>query len=109
MLTMQTRLDCPHSFATDDCPDLLCDYDGKCDGELYECCLFDKSHGEQMALIQEHHLYFKEDEKEQSCTSCILDGTDACTRGAGRAVDDSICKDFITEKEDKHERQQANQ
>lgn len=37
---------------------------------------------------------------EKDCTDCILDGTDACTRGAGRAVDDEICKDFI-ESEDK--------
>lgn len=32
---------------------------------------------------------------KKDCTDCILDGTDACTRGAGRAVDDEICDDFI--------------
>ena len=30
-----------------------------------------------------------------NCTECILDGTDACKRGAGRAVDDTICEDFM--------------
>ena len=29
------------------------------------------------------------------CSDCIKDGTDACTRGAGRAVDDEICVDFM--------------
>ena len=35
----------------------------------------------------------------KNCTNCILDGTDACPRGAGRAVDDEICEEFIGEKE----------
>ena len=35
-----------------------------------------------------------------TCDDCILDLTDACSRGAGRAVDDEICEDFISEKED---------
>ncbi|MBO7733864.1 MAG: hypothetical protein J6S67_14975 [Methanobrevibacter sp.] len=30
-----------------------------------------------------------------NCTDCIKDGTDACPRGAGRAVDDEICDDFL--------------
>lgn len=30
-----------------------------------------------------------------TCTDCILDGTDACSRGAGRAVDDEICENFM--------------
>lgn len=30
-----------------------------------------------------------------TCVSCILDGTDACARGAGRAVDDEICDKFL--------------
>lgn len=34
-------------------------------------------------------------EAKQNCTDCIIDGTDACSRGAGRAVDDEICGDFI--------------
>lgn len=29
------------------------------------------------------------------CEHCILDGTDACSRGAGRAVDDEACEDYI--------------
>ena len=32
-----------------------------------------------------------------NCADCILDGTDACQRGAGRAVDDSVCDKFIAE------------
>lgn len=54
MLSMKTRLECLHSFATEDIPDLLCDYDGKCDGKLYECCMYDKSFSEQMELIAEN-------------------------------------------------------
>jgi len=34
----------------------------------------------------------------RNCTDCILDGTDACSRGAGRAVDDKICGDFFPTK-----------
>ena len=30
-----------------------------------------------------------------SCSTCILDNTDACTRGAGRAVDDDACEDYL--------------
>ena len=30
-----------------------------------------------------------------NCGDCILDGTDACSRGAGRAIDDEPCGDFI--------------
>lgn len=33
--------------------------------------------------------------EKHSCADCLLDGTDACSRGAGRAVDDRICEDFI--------------
>ena len=29
------------------------------------------------------------------CSTCILDNTDACTRGAGRAVDDDACEDYL--------------
>lgn len=34
------------------------------------------------------------------CTECVLDGTDACPRGAGRAVDSEVCEDFLKEGED---------
>lgn len=34
-----------------------------------------------------------------TCDNCILDLTDACPKGAGRAIDDEICKDFIGEGE----------
>lgn len=35
----------------------------------------------------------------KNCTDCILDGTDACRRGAGRAVNDMVCEYFIDDKE----------
>ena len=31
------------------------------------------------------------------CADCVLDNTDACSRGAGRAVDDEPCEDFLAE------------
>lgn len=34
----------------------------------------------------------------KNCTDCILDGTDACKRGAGRAVDDEVCECFVDDK-----------
>ena len=34
-------------------------------------------------------------ESPTSCSTCILDNTDACTRGAGRAVDDDACEDYL--------------
>jgi hypothetical protein len=33
--------------------------------------------------------------KDAGCSECILDKTDACSRGAGRAVNDEVCDDFI--------------
>ena len=51
---MQTRLDCKYSFATDDNKNLRCEIcDSICDGPLYDCCLWDKSYDEQMAIIAE--------------------------------------------------------
>lgn len=43
-------------------------------------------------------------EADKDCTDCILDGTDACQRGAGRAVDAEVCEDFIGESEGENER-----
>lgn len=54
MLSLKTRLECTHSFATEDSPDLHCDYDGKCDGKLYECCLYDRDYADSMALVYEN-------------------------------------------------------
>ena len=34
------------------------------------------------------------------CTDCALDETDACPRGAGRAVDSEICKEFLERTEE---------
>lgn len=35
--------------------------------------------------------------EDTKCTDCILDTTDACPRGAGRAIDDEICEKFMEE------------
>lgn len=37
----------------------------------------------------------KMSESPTSCSTCILDNTDACTRGAERAVDDEACEDYL--------------
>ena len=42
---------------------------------------------------------FISEHMKRNCTDCILDGTDACSRGAGRAVDSEVCKDFLTKEE----------
>lgn len=56
MISLKTRLKCPHSYATDDIHDLLCDIgDTKCDGTLYEDCLEAcGSFTEEMELIAEN-------------------------------------------------------
>lgn len=54
MLSMLTRLKCEHSYATEDSPHLLCDFDGACDGTLYDYCLFNKDMTEQMEMIAEN-------------------------------------------------------
>lgn len=38
-------------------------------------------------------------ESELGCDDCILDDTDACRRGAGRAIDDEPCEGFLAESE----------
>lgn len=38
--------------------------------------------------------------KAVDCTECVLDGTDACPRGAGRAVDSEVCEEFLKEGEE---------
>ena len=65
MLSMQTRLKCEHSYAAEDSPDLFCDFDGKCDGKLYECCLFGKSMAECMEIIAENERAVKLTELEK--------------------------------------------
>lgn len=53
MLSLKTRLECQHSYATDDSTSLFCEFDGVCDGKLYECCLWGKSFADEMRLIEE--------------------------------------------------------
>lgn len=66
------------------------------DGSWYECS--------ECGAIREAVGYFenfcpncgtKMSESQTSCSTCILDYTDACTRGAGRAVDDEACEDYL--------------
>lgn len=52
MISLKTRLECPHSFATDDSPHLYCDFDGRCDGKLYACCL-DNDMGRAISMVLE--------------------------------------------------------
>lgn len=53
-MTLQQRLDCPHSYATEDNKNLLCDIgDNICDGTLYRDCLMDRSFDEQMEIVKE--------------------------------------------------------
>lgn len=52
--------------------------------------------GKKRHIKRYRHCPLKEVvEPKANCTDCILDGTDACSRGAGRAVDDEICEDFL--------------
>lgn len=53
-LSMNTRLECKHSYVVEESAILFCEYGGKCDGKLYECCLFGKSMSEEMAIIAEY-------------------------------------------------------
>ena len=53
-MTLQDRLDCPHSYATQENKNLMCDIGEKeCDGKLYQDCLIDRSFDEQMRLVKE--------------------------------------------------------
>lgn len=53
-MTLQQRLDCPHSYATEDSKNLMCDIgETVCDGTLYQDCLVDRSFDEQMRLVKE--------------------------------------------------------
>jgi len=42
-LSLQDRLDCSHSYASEETPELQCDYSfcEKCDGTVWEHCLWD--------------------------------------------------------------------
>ena len=52
-MTLQQRIDCQHSYATEDSKNLMCECGDVCDGKIYDCCLYDKSFSEQMELIDE--------------------------------------------------------
>ena len=52
ILTFQERLDCPHSFNSEDNKNLQCDYEfcEICDGTLWEHCMWDMSEKMQMIV-----------------------------------------------------------
>lgn len=53
-MTLQQKLDCHHSYTTEDSTSLLCDIGNTiCDGTLYQDCLIDRSFDEQMRLLEE--------------------------------------------------------
>lgn len=52
-LTFQEQLDCPHSYATEDNKNLLCDIgDNICDGIVYDCCLWDNQDLERRVFFE---------------------------------------------------------
>lgn len=54
--------------------------------------VWDGIHGQVVAPSGTFEQIFAD---ADDCASCILDCTDACIRGAGRAVDSSICEAYI--------------
>lgn len=52
-LSLEYRLKCPRSYATEDTPDLLCSFDGKCDGGVYECCMWDMDDETLMEVMKD--------------------------------------------------------
>lgn len=54
-LSFQDRLNCPHSFGTEETPDLQCDYSfcDRCDGTIWEHCLWDMSESMKMKVLAE--------------------------------------------------------
>lgn len=54
-IPFEDRLKCPHSYGSEDSPDLLCDYDfcGKCTGTLWEHCMWD------MPLDKQREIWYE--------------------------------------------------
>lgn len=74
------------------------------DIELYGCSIpegFDGKRAiEALQSLPSVTPNMSENPTGTNCTACILDGTDACSRGAGRAVDGRVCEDFVGESEE---------
>ena len=62
-------------------------------GEWWECSQCGAHGGEGMKYCM--FCGAKMSASQTNCSTCILDNTDACTRGAGRAVDDEACEDYL--------------
>lgn len=58
-LSLQDRLDCPHSYAKEETPELQCDYSfcEKCDGTIWEHCLWDMSEEKRMEIYMREGNY----------------------------------------------------
>lgn len=54
----------------------------------------------RMAIFSKHYIDELSEQLKsrdsKNCTTCIIDGTDACPRGAGRAIDDEICAEYLS-------------
>lgn len=54
-MTLQQRIDCKHSYATEDNKNLMCDIgETECDGKIYDCCLCDRPFSEQLEIVSEY-------------------------------------------------------
>lgn len=90
-----------------------CGYDPEC--SCYEECTreaYDSGYADgykeflnflkvkKIDLVDRQGNYYTADEIDniinRNCTDCVLDGTDACIRGAGRATDDEICDFYLS-------------
>ena len=53
-MTFQQRLDCPHSYATEENKNLMCDIsETECDGKIYDC-LCDRPFSKQLEIVSEY-------------------------------------------------------
>lgn len=53
IMPFHMRLNCPNSYAVEEDFRLRCEIgDTICDGEVYDCCLWDMSFAEELALMQ---------------------------------------------------------
>lgn len=52
-LSLKERLNCKRSYSDGTSTSLLCEMGGVCDGTLYDCCMWDKSFSEEMAIVKE--------------------------------------------------------
>ena len=57
-LSLEYRLKCPRSYATEETPDLLCSAGNgemKCDGSVYDCCMWDIDYGTVLEVMSDEN------------------------------------------------------